>query len=509
MLGEGTSRDSSMSSETATTSDLVAAALANPAVHRQLEKDFIRHVEQLLEDDRLRVDTTSGRRPVVTMLKDVKRSDRSVELQRLMSDMRRPDRELKNQMPVGEIVEITLQKRKLMIFRGVVGRMRVVCVSPTRSLLAGETPQPLKPGEVSKILTEIPQAIGGVPSTIVLMSTSGFTIEAHELAERRADRTVVMAEPNKAGGWAVYGPVETKALVDLFDPEAEQSKRDRVREEVDAAAAELSGAGISTDKIAAKTQLPLQLVESELKNYAKSRPGLVAKRLDGRVVLFREGSVPSSATSASGGGEMPLIDRIKTLFARKGENEKKIAFLSERRSALMQQRDRSYEDITGLESQEGKLRDEFKNATGDVTKRRVTGHLLQLRKDIERRQQLLTVLNQQVNIVSTHLHNLELVQQGKSANLPDHEEVASDAAKAEEMLAGLEADNELVGGLGSFTSTGMSAEEQALYDELERENAAAVPAEPEASPVVNSTSPGKVTEPAQKATPRRAEPEAG
>jgi hypothetical protein len=479
-------------------------------VHRQLEQDFMRHVEQLLNDDRLRVDTTVGRRPVVSMLlSEPKRTDRSLDLQRMMADMRKPDRELKQQMPVGEMMEITLQKRKLLVFRGVVGRIRIVCVSPTRSLLAGESPQPLKPTEVSKILSEIPPSIGGVPSTIVLMSTSGFTIEAHELAERRADRTVVMAEPNKAGGWAVYGPVETKALVDLFDPEAEQSKRDRVREEVDAATAELSGAGISTDKIAAKTQLPLQLVESELKNYAKTRAGLVAKRLDGRVVLFREGSVPSSATSASGGGEMPLIDRIKTLFARKGENEKKIAFLSERRTALMQQRDRSYEDITNLESQEGKLRDEFKNATGDITKRRVTGQLLQLRKDIERRQQLLTVLNQQVNIVSTHLHNLELVQQGKSAQLPDHEEVASDAAKAEEMLAGLEADSELVGSMGSITNTGMSAEEQALYEELERENAAATPAvEEKSESQVTTASTPKTSETVKTPTQRRAEPEA-
>jgi hypothetical protein len=73
----------------------------------------------------------------------------------------------------------------------------------------------------------------------------------------------------------------------------------------------------------------------------------------------------------------------------------------------------------------------------------VTGQLLQLRKDIERRSSLLTVLNQQINIVSTHLHNLELVQQGQSAKLPDSEEMAADAAKAEEMLAGLEADAEL------------------------------------------------------------------
>jgi hypothetical protein len=497
-----------MSSDSMTTSDLVAAAMADPGVHRQMEQDFIRHVEQLLDDERLRVDTTSGRRPVAGMLKNVQRSDRSVDLKRIMSEMRKPDRDLQSQMPVGESLEIILQTRKLLVFRGVVGRLRVMCVSPTRSLLAGETPKPLTPSEVTKILSEIPQAIGGVPSTIVLMSTSGFTIEAHELAERRADRTVVMAEPNKAGGWAVYGPVETKALVDLFDPEAEESKRDRVREEVESSMSDLVGAGIPTDKIAAKTQLPLQLVESELKNYAKSHPGLVAKRLDGRVVLFREGSVPSSATSASGGGEMPLIDRIKTLFARKGENEKKISFLSERRTALMQQRDRSYEDITVLETQEAKLRNDFKEATGDLTKRRVTGQLLQLRKDIERRQQLITVLNQQVNVVSTHLHNLELVQQGKSAKLPDHEEVAMDAAKAEEMLAGLEADAELAGSVGGISNAGMSDEEQALYDELERENAP--PAAEVESPV---TSTPVQNEPAKVAStttvPRRAEPEAG
>jgi hypothetical protein len=64
-------------------------------------------------------------------------------------------------MPVGESLEITLQKRKLLVFRAVVGRLRVVCVSPTRTLLAGETPQPLKPAEVQKILGEIPPAIGG------------------------------------------------------------------------------------------------------------------------------------------------------------------------------------------------------------------------------------------------------------------------------------------------------------------------------------------------------------
>ena len=204
---------------------------------------------------------------------------------------------------------------------------------------------------------------------------------------------------------------------------------------------------------------------------------------------------------------MPLIDKVKTLFARKGENEKKIAFLSERRAALSQQRDRSYEEMATQERQEADLRKQFKDSTGEITKRRVTSQLLQLRKDIERRQQLLTVLNQQVNIVSTHLHNLELVQQGQTAKLPDGEEMAADAAKAEEMLAELEANTELAATVGGVATATMSQEEQALYEELEREGA---PAAPEPSPIRESTP--QVTKPTSIASPqqpRKAEAEPG
>lgn len=170
-----------------------------------------------------------------------------------------------------------------------------------------------------------------------------------------------------------------------------------------------------------------------------------------------------------------------------------------------------------LERQESSLRRAFKEATGDITKRRVTSQLLQLRKDIERRQQLLTVLNQQINIVSTHLHNLELVQQGQIAKLPDSEEVAADAAKAEDMLAELEANTELVASIGGITSASMSAEEQALFEELEQENRGS---EAAASVTVAQEGAGQSAdrEASREASPppapvasqaRKAEPEAG
>ena len=491
----------------------------DPTIHRQREQQLIQHVERLLQDERLRIDTSLGRRPITAFTRDVTRSDHSLDLKRMMSEMSIPDRELQGKMPVGEMIEVTLSQRKLWVFRSTVGRLRVICVSPTRSLLRGDPPQPMTPTEVNKILSQQPPSLGGAPTTIALLSTSGFTMEAHEIADRRADRTVLLVEPNASGGWSVTGPMETKALADLFDPESEDEKRSRVRQLVEENKVDLLGGGIPTDKVAAKLDLPVGVVEAELKNYARNKAGLVAKRLDGRVVLFREGTMPAPASPSSAGGSvMPLIDRVKALFARKGESEKKIAFLSEKRTLLCQQRDRAYEEMNALEQQEAGLRDQFKNAAGAMSKRRITSQMLTLRKDLERRQQLLSMLNQQVNVVSTHLHNLELVQQGQVASLPNTDEMTADAVKAEEVLAELEASAELAGSVGSVAASGMTEEEQALFEELERETSgkAAAPAPPAAQtsrPAIASTAAPESPPPPQKepaaASPRRGEAEPG
>ncbi|HMB95717.1 MAG TPA: hypothetical protein VKK61_06725, partial [Tepidisphaeraceae bacterium] len=430
---------------------------SDPSIHQASERQIIAHVEQLLSDDRFIVDTTAGRKAVPTLNPKIAKTDHGTDLKRTMSEMNRPDRELQNRMPIGESIEITLSAKKFWIFTSVVGRVRVICVSPTRQLLAGELPKPLDVNETKKILGQIPPPLG-VPTTIVLVSTSGFDLSAREVAQRTADRTVILLEPNDAGGWNSYGPVESKSLSDLLDPEADEEKRRRLRETIAASQSDLSQSGIAADKLAAKTHLPLGLVEAEIKSYAKANAGLAAKRLDGRVVLYREGSAP-----ASGAADMPMIDRLKSLFSRKGETQKKIAFLSERKTALSQQRDRSYEEIGALEQQDEGLKKQFKDSSSSLTRRRITSQIVQLRKDIERRQQMLSVVNQQINIVGTHLHNLELSQQGQIAKLPDSEELAADAAKAEEVLAQLQADNELAESVGGVAMSGMSAEEQALY----------------------------------------------
>jgi hypothetical protein len=486
----------------------------DPAIHRQREKAFIAHIEKLLDDDRLRVDTRRGRRSLGVFMINRSRSDRGTDLKRTMSDLGKPDRDLQDKMPLGETIDVELWQKRLWFFKEVVGRVKALCVSPTRSLISGESAAPMSKREVEQLLRQLPPPLGNAPTTLVVMSTSGYAPEARDLAQRSSERTLILVEPNDAGGYAVYGPIETSSINGMFDPEAEDEKRRRIHETIASHAMELSGSGVSVDRIASQTQLPLQLVEAELKTYARDNAGLAAKRLDGKMVLFRETSAITSP-AAPGGPTMPMIDKLRALFSRRGETEKKIAFLAERRAALGQQRDRAYEEISTLETKDADLKDQFKSSTADLSKRRITSQILQLRKDIERRQQLLTVLNQQINVVSTHLHNLELVQQGTTARLPDSEEMASDAAAAEEMLAELQESGEMAETVGGVGAMGMSAEEQALFEELERETAAAKPAADESSPAAKSpASPAPVNREAAPAAPnrpepRRTEPEAG
>jgi hypothetical protein len=330
--------------------------------------------------------------------------------------------------------------------------------------------KPLTPEQVRKELSKIPPSVGNVPTTIILVSTSGFTVEARELVDRRSDRTLLLAQPNDAGGGSAFGPPTLKSTVDQLDPEAENDKKGRLAKQIKASHLELMQGGVSADKIASRTQLPLQWVEAELKQYAKSNPGLLAKRLDGHVVLFREGSgAAAPAGQSTGGLDMPFIDSLKSLFSRKGETEKKIALLSERRAALSQQRDLSYDDLAAMESNEAALKEQFKTTPRESTRRRLTSQLLQARKDLSRKQQLMSVLNQQIDVVSTHLHALELVQQGKTAKLPSGEDLTKDAEAAEEALAQLQADSELAGSITPPGMASLSEEEQALYDELQAE----------------------------------------
>ena len=171
---------------------------------------------------------------------------------------------------------------------------------------------------------------------------------------------------------------------------------------------------------------------------------------------------------------MSITEWIKGLFSSEGEEAKKITALSERRAALSARLDRMYDDIGKLEKREESLATEGKAAASMVVKRRVAGQIARLRKDIQRHNTSAALLSKQINIISTHIHNLELSQTGSIAQLPSGEELTEAAVNAEEMLEQLAASDDLVSGLDvSMAETAISAEEADILKELQGDTAKA------------------------------------
>jgi hypothetical protein len=490
---------------------------ADPQTHRRLETQFMLRVQQLLDDPRLRVETVEGRRPLTDYQRSVTTTDRAIDVKMLMSRLGKPDRQLEATMPVGKRMDVALFEKKFWSGKTSLGRLRVACLSPTEALIDGKPVQPASIEDISALISEIPPPLPGAPippTTVVVMSTGGFSIDALETMERGEDRTVILVWPNKSGGWTAAGPPQTQFVADLFDPESPSDKKRRIRAAIELGQSELITGALVGEKLAAETELPLHMVEDEMKLYAREYPGLVAKRLRGQLALYREGQTPPVGLLLRGGGNMPSMDRffltrLKNIFSKKGDLDKKIALLTERRVELTQLRERGYQDLSVLEKKEDELRVQFKTA-GEMPRRRITSQLLQIRKDVARRRQLLSVLNQQVNIINTHLHSLELQKQGEYAQLPTPEEIAADASKADEVLAQLEADNELAQSVSAGMGGTLWSEEQSLYEELVREETGVdkPSAEADVAPLPDSDP----NEPVLQKTPSRphhSEPEAG
>jgi hypothetical protein len=485
----------------------------DPAWHQQCEREMAGHFRALLVEKKFVVDTTDGRKPVNMFEQTLAEMDQSVGVKRQMIELGSSDHALQRKLPVGLVMDVTLKAKHMVIFEKTFAHIRFQSVPPTLPLIRGEVVEPLTDRDVRAALASLPPPISEsrkkVPITIVLCSSAGFTKEAQLLADRLSERTLILVEPNDAGGWNVHGTPETRAVLDLIDPEAAEGKRKRIRDAIAASEFELGRSGIAAEKLATQTQLPLSKVEEEFKKVSAEKRGLTAKRMDGHLVLYRETGKPAN----SGVGRMPILDKFRSIFA--SSNEKKIAFLAERRTQIAQQLDRVNEEVVGLEQHEGSLREQFKTNESAIVRKRLTTQLVQLRKEIDRKAQLSTMLSQQANVVAAHLHTIELIQQGQGVKLPSGDELAEDAAKAEEVLAEVQADAELASELvGTTIRNGMNSEEAAMYDELMKDLAPpsvdtptkqGEPVKQQGDPIPNA----QKSSPAAAPTPRRSEAQPG
>jgi hypothetical protein len=109
-----------------------------------------------------------------------------------------------------------------------------------------------------------------------------------------------------------------------------------------------------------------------------------------------------------------------------------------------------------------------RQTTSRVTRKRLANQLAQLRKDMARQDTLVNMLNAQIDIISTDIHNLTLIQHGQMAELPDAEELTQNAVRAEEMLESLKADADLAASLQTGMEQAVSSDEElAILKEFE------------------------------------------
>ncbi len=401
------------------------------------------------------------------------RNDQSDRVRALLASNRIYDRERLKSLPANRRIVLRGYERHFLITKRETGAAIATVLSPLSHFASdddGDAPA-IGLGELVDHVRRL-TADARVPQVVGVCSPTGFTDEAKAAKIDMPNVSVVLVEPDGHGGWQTSSSAEhTDArLLKLFDPEGTTEKTQRVRRVVEEHSADLLTGGLSASSVARKMGLPQHIVRDGMRELASADQELHVADKDGELLLFRGAPVASQERKS-----MNVIDRIKQLFGSEGDEGEKINVLAERRALLAQRRDRIYEDIGQLEKKEANLFEQGKAAKSQVPKRRIAAQLAQLRKDIGRQNTTAAMLNKQIDIISTDIHNLTLIQQGEMASLPDTETLTENAVKAEEMLETLQADAELVGSLETgIEETLISDDELAILKEFEADDAPAV-----------------------------------
>ena len=141
------------------------------------------HVERPLSGRGLRLGDAGGRIAAVTLDRDVRFGDRWRANQT-------PDEPNGQTGPAIGIANAGgtnhgrgLSRKKWWVLKSAVGRFRAVCLSPWRELIAGQSARACWRRNWGRVAAT-PPPLPGIPVTLAIMSTSGFTPDAREAALR-------------------------------------------------------------------------------------------------------------------------------------------------------------------------------------------------------------------------------------------------------------------------------------------------------------------------------------
>ena len=465
----------------------------------QIETEFLAGVESNFEQ-------AKGRQLRGTTWHTV-RADEEAALRTLLETHHRCDPGALRQLPHNRRLALHGYEPRWWLGKRPTGVAVASVLAPLEHLAAGDEGK-MRPVELGDLVDHVRALVTDpeLPHVIGVCSPNGFTPEARDSQLELPNVTLVLIEPGETGEWRVTGVSDDASaqVRAMFDPEATSRKLERVRDEIERRGADLLMVGLNADSMAARLNLPPAVVAEAFEQAAMAEPELKVTRASGETVLIRGAPVTTRAKAAVG-----VIDRIRALFDRDGDEAAKINLLTERRADLAQRRERIYAAVAKLEEQEAEWLDEGRRTSSASTRRRLAGQIAQLRKELARQNTLVGMFNAQIEILSTDVHNLTLVLHGQMTELPDAAELTENAVRAEEMLESFKDDAELARdlqtGIGEVVT---SDEEQAILKEFDPP----VEAEPLSEPAALE---GSEAEPDEVAAPepdehgrRSAEPEA-
>lgn len=430
---------------------------------------------------------------VKTLLRDGQAVLESVDdgVQQLEGAMRRYelyDRKLIDEMPGARAAQIRFQKNRLGgLFKQTISRLRAMVLAPPELLLRNERPNPVGRDQVLAALARyqlLPAAAR--PTSVLLASATGFSEAARALVHSTQEPRLILMSGREDGGWDVEMPEATQRSpwARLFEFETQDELYKRLMHHLDQNAQQLDSTGLALPWLAQKLGLPIEKTDALVRRACRSQPRLMTVLHEGTVHLCRMPIVDEESS-------MKLWTRIRRWLRWKPTVAEQVREMTVARVRLEQQRAELDQKLAALQAEERQAREQGAAASSDNERKHVAARIVRVTREQKRISAQATVISQQIDVLGTRLHNLTLMQQGRSVVLPSPQELAREAAEAEQVVAQLSTSADLAASVEvGATSSALAAEEAAVFDELKAisESRMGAKAEPLAAEAAANTS---------------------
>jgi len=169
---------------------------------------------------------------------------------------------------------------------------------------------------------------------------------------------------------------------------------------------------------------------------------------------------------------MSAMDYLRRILGREASPAEKVRDLRAKQVEIDDERRGMEKGLGELVKKESDLLKQGGAATSPTVKRRLASQLAQLRQEIGLQNEKASILTKQSQVLGRHIHNLEVAQTAKPADLPASDEITEAAAAAEGALEELDETYEAVRTVSSAVSDqAMTDEETAILAEFEAEAA--------------------------------------